>query len=282
MKELNPQDLQWVVKMLPKAIVEMMIQRGRKVVLAGGFIRAAVARERPKDVDMFAPSQLEAKIYAEKLNNAGKYLTSKNAYTIPNKTRFCVQFIHRWCYPDPAELIESFDFTIARAAVWYDQLCEHKLVDGWSSINEVALPSGERARICGRCCLTSPQVDRPVAPGGGVWRSLVADTFYEDLAAKRLVYCSPQRNEDAGGSLLRVIRFVARGYVVPPSSLAAVVARLITGVEADRLDLNDPGLPLEARWAKNLLELLHEVDPEHTAAEIAELVRAGSAPKAVV
>ena len=36
------------------------------------------------------------------------------------------------------------------------------------------------------------------------------DEFYPDLAARRLVYTAPVRDEEAGGSLLRVRKFIER------------------------------------------------------------------------
>jgi len=61
----------------------------------------------------------------------------------------------------------------------------------------------------------------------GVWLSLVSDDFYADLAAKRLRYTTPDREEAAGGSMLRALRFTKRGYHIPPEELAKVIARLV-------------------------------------------------------
>lgn len=62
---------------------------------------------------------------------------------------------------------------------------------------------------------------------GGEWKSLVSDDFYADLAAKRLRYTSPEREEESGGSMLRALRFNKRGYHIPPEELAKVIARLV-------------------------------------------------------
>ena len=50
---------------------------------------------------------------------------------------------------------------------------------------------------------------------GGEYVGLCNIRFYPDLAARRLVYTSPLRNEDAGGSILRVLKFYQRGYRIP-------------------------------------------------------------------
>lgn len=86
------------------------------------------------------------------------------------------------------------------------------------------------------------------------WQSAIAHDFYRDLAARRLTYTHPERNEDAGGSLLRVRKFLQRGYTIQPGSLAGVVARLARAVEWDRI--GD-----EAHATRVLTGLLREVDP---------------------
>ena len=119
-------------------------------------------------------------------------------------------------------MIQSFDYTVAKAAVW---------CSGYSTL-----------------------------PGRNIeWKSICHDEFYADLAAKRLIYTSPQRNEDAGGSLLRMLKFYQRGYRIPLDSLAAVVARLVMGVDMDHLHAISSDKELAI--GKILTGLLHEVDP---------------------
>lgn len=90
----------------------------------------------------------------------------------------------------------------------------------------------------------------------GKWESHTSEGFYPDLAARRLVYTSPSRNEDAGGSILRVRKFLARGFNIQAPSLAAVIARLISRVDLERETVADePGM------AKVITGLLREVDP---------------------
>jgi len=122
-----------------------------------------------------------------------------------------VQFITRWLYTDPIQLLGEFDFTVAQAVVWHRD---------------------------------------------GKWHSLVGDDFYADLAARRLVYTSPHRAEDAGGSILRVRKFLTAGYTIQAGSLAGVIARLCQGVDQIR------NLGIDEDYLKRLLTaLLREVDP---------------------
>lgn len=98
---------------------------------------------------------------------------------------------------------------------------------------------------------------------GSAWRSLCHDNFYSDLAAKRLVYLAPQRHEDAGGSMLRLLKFYRRGYTAPLTTVAAVMTRTFAGVRDQALVrwTYDDGLE-DADIARYVTGLLHEVDPE--------------------
>lgn len=215
MNELYHDDLRWLLRRLPKAVFTMMKERPNQLIVAGGFIRSCIANEKVSDVDMFSANKDIAELCARKLaGDEHRLISTDNAFTVLKKP-FPVQFIHRWTYERPEDVVPSFDFTIARAAFWYD---------------------------------------------GKDWKSLCEERFYADLAAKRLVYCSPDRNEEAGGSLLRVLKFYQRGYRIPLNSFGAVMARLMMAV--DLTEIGDrTGVEREKQYAKVITGLLHEVDP---------------------
>lgn len=73
-----------------------------------------------------------------------------------------------------------------------------------------------------------------------VWLSFCDDRFYVDLASKRLIYRCPARNEDAGGSMLRVLKYYQKGYRIPLDSLGAVVARMLQGLQVGDGDFGIP------------------------------------------
>lgn len=123
---------------------------------------------------------------------------SPNAFTVKG-LGLPVQIIHRWTFQTPVDAIDSFDFTIAQAAIWNDGSKEL----------------------------------------GKGWRSVCHPRFYQDVAGKRLVYCHPVRIEEAGGSTLRVLKFYQRGYRIPLRSFAGVIARLTMAVKnMDGMDEN--------------------------------------------
>ena len=210
---LEKLDLVWCVRNLPEEVLKALKENPGRLFLTGGHIRARVANERVNDIDLIAATpELAAKVALELQGRAPAKKTD-NAYTL---TRFrpVVQVIHRWTYPDPASCLKEFDYTIACAAIWWEE---------------------------------------------GNWHSLVHPRFYADLAAKRLVYLAPVRHEDAGGSLLRLLKFYQRGYRAPLDTVGAVVARLVKGVNFEHPgSLANDG---EAGLALVLTGLLREVDP---------------------
>ncbi len=92
----------------------------------------------------------------------------------------------------------------------------------------------------------------------GKFDSYCDGRFYIDLASKRLVYRNPIRNEDAGGSMLRVLKYYQRGYLIPLDSLAAVISRLVSVVDLDKIQ---GGLKDQSQVSHVLTGLLREVDP---------------------
>lgn len=102
-----------------------------------------------------------------------------------------------------------------------------------------------------------------------VWLSVCHANFYADLAAKRLVYMAPDRDEEPGGSMLRVLKFYQRGYRIPLDSLGAVIARLSKDMPATAFD--------ERRVARVLTSRLVQVDPAEDISHEAHLPAATAA-----
>jgi hypothetical protein len=233
---LIPEDLGHVLARLPRDVVSLL-QKHPQLMLGGGFIRSIIAGERINDVDLFGPSHamLESIAKGFALERKARFHATDNAFTVLTSGRHPVQFIHRWVYDEPQKLLSEFDFTIAQCVIW------------WA----------------------------PALDNRGEWHSLISEHFYPDLASKRLRYLSPDRAEDAGGSLLRARKFLARGYHIEAHSLAKVVARLVRGVR-------DTGRFDDEQWLGSVLTgLLREVDPL-TIIDGLDLVDESQPPNAVV
>lgn len=223
MNELSNTDLHFVVSRVPRDVIKLIRDNG--LFLAGGFVRSVISGEKPSDIDLFGPSKdkLQAIATAFALERQARLHVTDNAFTVLTGNRIPVQFIHRWTYQpgDQGRLSEEFDFTIAQAVLWLED------------------------------------VKHPVT--GDIqkqWKSICSDRYYSDLAAKRLHYTCPAREEDAGGSLLRARKFLSKGYSIQAQSLAKVITRLVIKVDADALANKN-----EEWIAKILTALLREVDP---------------------
>jgi hypothetical protein len=219
---LTRTDLGFVVSRIPKDIREL-VQNYPSLNIAGGFIRATIAREKVSDIDLFGPDKSTLKMAAQELalTRKGRTYETKNAITVLAYPRKPAQFITRWCFDSTEKLIESFDYTIAQAAIGMQ-------IDGET--------------------------------GKHVWYGLCSDEFYPDLAARRLVYTAPRRAEDAGGSMMRLRKFLQRGYTIQAPSMAAVIARLMSGINLERLHNIADGDEKEV--GRMICNLLREID-EH-------------------
>lgn len=229
MRQLTKHDGTWCVRRLPRELSNMMIREGAKMFVAGGFVRACITGEEINDIDVFVSSTGNAKILAEEYGEAVKapVENTRNAFTVHSNPP--AQFINRWFFEDPAKCLESFDFTVAQAAIWWGP----KTVS--IKVGEMELNPAEFTIIS--------------------WQTLCSDTFYEDLAARRLIYTSPKDNT-AGGSLLRVLKFYKRGYRIPLPSLGKVVAGLV-----GEINLKDGMVQTPEGMARVITSRLLEVDP---------------------
>lgn len=236
-------DLQWCLRRAPRQLLAAMKKHGPSLMVAGGYIRACVTNEHVNDVDCFCPSKDVAFTIAKELveGDEKRIHETPNALTL-RRFRMPIQFIYRWTFETPTDAILSFDFTIARAAFWW------KIEPQFAGSHSDKIADGK-------------------------WETIIDERFYADVAGKRLIYCAPIRNEDAGGSLLRVLKFYQRGYRIPLDSLGAVLARMMNGVddakvEALALVMN---ISKEQRLADVLTGLLREVDPSLDPRHIAHL-----------
>lgn len=215
--ELTANDLRYVVTRLPRDVRDLLTQNPNKLFLGGGFIRATIAGEAPSDIDLFGPDKafLDAVSTLLASRREGcKIHRTKNAITLLSHDRLPVQFITRWTFESAADLVASFDFTVCQAAI---------------------------------CRGGKGQSNDP-------WHSAVGEGFYVDLAGRRLVYTNPIREEEAGGSMLRVIKYVKRGYSIQVSSLGQVIARL-----ADKVDYKASMGRVDT--GQVIAGMLREVDP---------------------
>ena len=219
MKELNKLDLNRIVGYIPTELADLMRSDffRNKIFIAGGFIRAIIAGEKINDIDVFVDNVDNAQVAANILKGKNELIKTDNAFTI--KTRIPIQIIHRWNFNKPEDVINSFDYTISKSLVYFNDLAE---------------------RAIG-------------------WVGLCDDHFYEDLATKRLIYTKPIRNEDAGGSMIRVLKYYEKGYRIPLHSLSAVLARMTVWIDMDAIKSHNFS---EESFDTAFKAVLYEIDPQ--------------------
>jgi hypothetical protein len=213
---LTKEDLAWAVHRMRPPVIDILRNHPGAVFVAGGFVRSCVAGEKINDIDLFCDTPNRARDLAAQVAGVTRNSlhTSENAHTVRTRP-YATQFISRWTFTSPEQCIESFDFTIAKAAIWWD---------------------------------------------GSAWVGKCDERFYADLASKRLVYTSPVREEEAGGSMLRVLKFYQRGYRIPMDSLGEVIARIAASA-GDAIVTGDE--PLGPIITSLLREVDPDIDPEH-------------------
>lgn len=214
--QLLSDDTMRVVGAIPRKVGEWMVGHGGMFV-AGGFVRSIVSNEKPSDLDIFTTTGVDATTAASDLiagmDGPDIYVTNF-AVTIPaSYFGVPVQIIERWKFDTVEKIMDHFDFTIAQAAVYYD------------------------ARYPG----TNPN-----------WKSCCSHQFYQDLATRRLrysrhiMYIDDQVDMlDAGGTMLRVLKYTRKGFNISPEDLAQIMWEVTRG------DL----LP------HDIIAVLREVDP---------------------
>lgn len=215
MNELTENDLRYVVQRLPRDIRDILTENAGRLFLGGGFIRATVAGEEPSDIDLFGPD---------------KTILDSIATLLASRRPGCR--IHR--SKNAITLITPDRMTVQFITRWTFEKAEDLVASFDFTVCQAA-------------------IHRTGKQTNSAWKSTIGDGFYVDLAGRRLVYTSPKREEEAGGSLLRVIKYVKRGYSIQVTSLGGVIARL-----ADKLDGR---AGTEGEKALVLSGLLREVDP---------------------
>lgn len=121
MNTLTTDDMQFLLGRMPRDLLALL--KKEDISLAGGAIRASVAKEKINDYDIFGADADNLVRVAKDLalSRKGRCHHTANANTVLAPSYTPVQFITRWCYQTPENVIHSFDFTICQAVVWYDK-----------------------------------------------------------------------------------------------------------------------------------------------------------------
>lgn len=195
-EELNPVDLDKVVMSLPSG-VRSVLKKFSGLFLCGGYIQSIISNTTPGDIDIYATDHNVLFKAAGVISNDRRYASSigENARTYdPESGSPPIQLITAKYFPAPDKVLETFDFEVCRAAVWW----------GFSDEN-------------------GPEVRRPR------WNSQCSSVFYRDLASKRLSYTRADGWGNGASALARVLKYAAKGFTIEPDDLSLVVAKMLAG-----------------------------------------------------
>jgi hypothetical protein len=267
MNTLTRHDLQFALMRCPKALLHTMkATMPGKIFVGGGFLRSIVSGEPVNDVDVFVSSKEDALTLARMLViRKLRFVTKKTeagGITVIRPLQF------RELNQDQVKQTERGIYTTDNAYTLTGFSPSIQIIHRW------VFDAGDlvAASFDFTCCAAAFWWD------GETWKSYCDERFYCDVASKRLVYRAPKRNEDAGGSMLRVLKYYQRGYRIPLDSLAKVIARLVKGVDLTRLvhaqyQIGKPNKTVidEAAFSFVIAGLLREVDPQIDPGHVAHL-----------
>jgi hypothetical protein len=218
--KLTAADLRNVVQHLPKDVRKHLSRNGSNLYVGGGFIRAIVAGEKPSDIDMFGDTK-------ERLNRVSAYLQQDRTGSKTHITSNAITLL------SPERMPVQF-------------------ITRWLFNTSQDLVSSFDFTVCQAVVFYNKDTKN--------WDSQVGEGFYTDLAARRLVYTFPVREEEAGGSMLRVMKYTRRGYNIQIDSLSGVMARVTAAVNNLLVD-TAKNMTGEKEISTITKTLLREVDP---------------------
>jgi hypothetical protein len=180
----------------------------------GGFIRETIAGNDVQDVDLFGSDKAALKAAAE-------YLATKREGAKVHTTENAITVL-----------------SAPRLPIQF--------ITRWLFDEAAPLVRSFDFTVCQAAVWYNRRINR--------WDSAISDGFYPDLAARRLTYTFPVREEEAGGSMLRVRKLLTRGYNIQAFALAGVIARV---AQAARISPDSD----EASATYAISRKLVEVDP---------------------
>lgn len=214
--QLTSEHLRYVVTRTPRDIRDLLTEFHGKLYIGGGFIRETLSGSPPQDIDLFVDT-------AETASAVEAVLVAKRPGTKVHRSKNAITLVSDNRLPV--------------------QIITRWLFDGPSN-----LVRSFDFTVC------QSAVWREGKSSNSRWRSSCSARFYQDLATRSLVYTNPKREEEAGGSFLRVLKFLKRGYNVQVGTLTDVIVRL---TDASDEECERSGIPRAA----SVYSLLREVDP---------------------
>lgn len=160
---------------------------GAPAIIAGGWLRDTLTRTEPKDLDIFAQDYEEAKKLA---NQIASFNQQNVGFIVENPNCFTIRILGQI----PIQVIFRWKL------LSIEQIMQHFDF----TIACVALQNKFNE-----------------------WVGFYHQDFFKHIAKKELVYTNPTHEPEPGGSILRMHKFMGRGYTISLSSLAQLQAAYV-------------------------------------------------------
>jgi len=117
------------MSLVPGELQEVM--KEFHLMLGGGFIKDIIAGATPNDIDLWCRDSdrcgMAAMMYVAKIG--GDIGWGDFAGTVTQNGSFPVAFIYNRPYPTPEALVDSFDYSVCRAAIWWNGFFWESIID---------------------------------------------------------------------------------------------------------------------------------------------------------
>lgn len=176
-----------------------IVKNIEKIIVAGGFIRAYFAGERPQDLDLYFRNNIDLLSLKSELEGKDwlEVFKTDRAITLKKDDKF-IQLIS-YVYGEPSAVIELFDYTICCAAM---TITRHEIEDEDSEDTRIELHG----------------------------HLVLHDNFFEHLAGRVLEFIGTPLPLS---SLQRAFKFVKRGYGICDENIVKVAEAIFRQVDFD-------------------------------------------------
>lgn len=183
-----------IVKALPPEVRDLLMDCGEHLCVAGGFCRDILAGRDPKDIDVFGVSK---RVMDDTIDTFG-WENTWNRKQTANAVTFEPFF------PKDGEIPVQF---VTR--VYYES--HEDLINSFDF----------------SVCQIGVYFD------GKQWIGLCSEQCWKDIPLQKATYMDPDRDEDPGGSLLRMVKFAGKGYKIGETDVANVVGRFYSNLSGE-------------------------------------------------
>jgi hypothetical protein len=200
---IHPDLVANITKQLPEDVTKLLQHIGSGICVAGGFCRDAFLGESPKDVDIFGTSE---KVIRETIEWFSWNNTEYEPEVITANSRtFKPKYDHE---------VQPVQF-VTRS--WYPTHAELIESFDWS--------------VC-QCAVFWSQLSEK-------FEGICTKGFGEDIQAGKLHYTAPERDEDPGASILRMVKLTHRGFKPTEESIARAIGRFAAELVKQETHLDD-------------------------------------------